>query len=43
MEEVIHIIGAAVLIFQVIGMFPHIKTENRFLTVLQRAVLIGRG
>src|SRR5436190_4968494 len=37
------IIGAAVLIFQVIGVLPHIDAEDGRVPVHQRAVLIWRG
>ncbi len=37
------VIGAAVLIVEVISMFPHINADDRGQTVRERAVLIGGG
>src|SRR5690606_8981866 len=44
---VLNVLGALVLVFQVIRMFPHIQTKNRssfdFCTAHKRIVLIWRG
>src|SRR5690606_4389745 len=39
--EGLDVVGAAVLVLEVVGMLPHVEPEDRRVTVHQRAVLVG--
>src|SRR5690349_1886658 len=38
-----HVIRPAVLVFQIIGVFPYIKAEDRLLAFHDRVILVGGG
>src|SRR5580698_7071613 len=38
-----HVVRTAILVFEVIGVFPHVQAHHRILTLHNGAVLVGRG
>ena len=42
-EEGLDVFRPAVLVFQVVGMLPHIQTQNRCFTLTQGVVLVRCG
>jgi len=43
LEEGLHVLGAPVLVFHVVGMLPHVHRQHWLVTQGQRAVLVGSG
>src|ERR1035437_5895078 len=43
LEEGLHVVGAPILILQVVGMFPHVHHQHRLVAQGERAVLVGSG